>query len=213
MFKRRILITAGPTWIKIDEIRIITNIFTGQTGLALARQFKRRNSDVKLIINPSSLKETIPPRIKIKFFYYFDELEKRIKEEIKTEQYDMIIHSAAVSDYRLEKKFKGKIPSKKKELILKLVPTKKIIKVIREKARETFLVQFKLEIKREGLIEKAYNSLRENRSDLVVANAWEDLKARYRAFIIDKEKKIKEVDSIESLTEELILSFKERRIF
>ena len=48
----KVLITGGPTWVKIDEVRIITNIFTGRTALFLAKEFKRRKYDVTLIINP-----------------------------------------------------------------------------------------------------------------------------------------------------------------
>ncbi|OQX87992.1 MAG: hypothetical protein B6D55_01515 [Candidatus Omnitrophica bacterium 4484_70.2] len=195
-----ILVTAGPTWVKIDEIRVITNIFTGRSGLFIAEEFKKRGYEVTLVINPHCI-EKLPSQIEVIPFQYFDELARKIKNELRRKRYDIIIHSAAVSDYKPIRKFNYKISSKRKQLILKLVPTEKIIKTIRERAKSSFLVQFKLEITRKKLLEKAYRSLKENGSDLVVANAWEDLKSGYRAFIVDKVKQVKEVSSLKSLVE------------
>jgi len=195
-----ILVTAGPTWVKIDEIRVITNIFTGRSGLFIAEEFKKRGYEVTLVINPHCI-EKLPSQIEVIPFQYFDELARKIKNELRRKRYDIIIHSAAVSDYKPIRKFNYKISSKRKQLILKLVPTEKIIKTIRERAKSSFLVQFKLEITRKKLLEKAYRSLKENESDLVVANAWEDLKSGYRAFIVDKVKQVKEVSSLKSLVE------------
>ncbi|MCM8774091.1 MAG: hypothetical protein NC820_05090 [Candidatus Omnitrophica bacterium] len=193
-----ILVTGGSTWIKIDEVRVITNIFTGRTGLYLAKYFKRKGCNVTFLFNPHCL-DRIPKSIRAIPFRYFDELKNILEEELKLNRYDVIIHSAAVSDYKLRFAFKGKIPSGKKELILKLVPTPKLIKIIRNLGRNSFIVQFKLEIEKEGLMKKAYQSLKNNKSDLVVANSWEDLKSSYKAFIIDKKKNVREVDSLKSL--------------
>ncbi len=78
-----------------------------------------------------------------------------------------------------------------------------MIKRIRRLAKKSLLIQFKLEPKRKGIIEDAYNSLRENNSDFVVANALEDLKLGYRGFVISKDKKIIPVDSKLSLVDNL----------
>ena len=66
------------------------------------------------------------------------------------------------------------------------------------------LVQFKLEISPKGLIDKAYASLLRNKTDLVVANALNDLSAGYRAFIIDKERRIYPVKSKFALARALL---------
>ncbi|MCM8831612.1 MAG: phosphopantothenoylcysteine decarboxylase [Candidatus Omnitrophica bacterium] len=193
-----ILITAGPTWVKIDEVRILTSIFTGKTGLYLAQKFKENKHLVTLLINNHCI-NTIYKGIKLIPFRYFDELKEAISKQLKKIKYDVIIHSAAVSDYKLKKTFKGKIPSGKEELILKFTPTEKLIKLIRKLAPETVLVQFKLEVTKKCLIEKAYKSLKENKSDFVVANALEDLKMGYKAFIIDKSKKVITINSKKNL--------------
>lgn len=193
-----VLITAGPTWIKIDEVRILTNIFTGGTGVFLAKEFCGKKHNVTLLLNPHC-GHTLPKGVRVLFFRYFDELKGRIEKELKECAYEVIVHSAAVSDYTLKKPFPGKIPSTKKELSLKLTNTPKLIKRIRSLAKSSFLIQFKLEIFKEGLLEKAITSLKDNKSDIVVANAYKDLLKGYTAFIIDKSRRIREVHSQKAL--------------
>jgi len=198
----KILITGGPTWVKIDEVRIITNIFTGKTALFLAKYFKKRGCKVTLVLNTQSIPK-LPVNIRVIPFKYYQDLKNRLETELKKVKYNAIIHSAAISDYKLTKVFKGKISSEKRGLILKLVPTLKLIKMIRRLAKESFVVQFKLEINQSQLVDKAYHSLKKNSTDLVVANSLIDLKLGYRAFIIDRNKNIKEVNSKKSLAANL----------
>ncbi|MBU1121842.1 MAG: phosphopantothenoylcysteine decarboxylase [Candidatus Omnitrophica bacterium] len=193
----KVLITAGPTWVKIDDVRVITNIFTGGSGIFFGKEFKKKKCAVTLLINSPYADKL--KGIKIIPFRYYDEFKEKVLSQIKNEKYDAIIHTAAVSDYKLKSIFKGKIPAAKKELILKLVPAQKVIKSMRGLAKKSVVIQFKLESKRKGLIDKAYNRLKENRSDFVVANALEDLKTKYKAFVIDKNKKVITVDSKKEL--------------
>jgi phosphopantothenoylcysteine synthetase/decarboxylase len=189
----KVLITAGPTWVKIDDVRIVTNVFTGRSGLYLAQQFRKKGHSVTLVINPHCLGKI--KGMKVIPFHYFEDFKKAVSEELKSSFYDAVIHTAAVSDYKLRSVFKGKIASGKDELVLNMKPAEKIIKTIRRLARKSVLIQFKLEAERKGLVDKAYNSLVENKSDFVVANALRDLKRKYKAFIIDRNKDIIEVNS------------------
>jgi phosphopantothenoylcysteine decarboxylase/phosphopantothenate--cysteine ligase len=198
----KILITAGPTWIKIDEVRILTSIFTGGSGIFLAQEFKKRGHRVTLIVNAHCLVKV--SGLRVVAFRYFDEFKKAVIAELRRGDYDAVIHSAAVSDYRLEKPFRGKISSGKAAVSLRLIPTQKLISMMRVVAQKTILVQFKLELKRSGLIEKAYRSLIKNGSDFVVANALEDLQRGYRAFLIDKNKNIVSLDSKKALFTNLL---------
>jgi phosphopantothenoylcysteine decarboxylase/phosphopantothenate--cysteine ligase len=199
----KILITGGPTWAKIDDVRIVTNIFTGKTALYLAKKFTKRKNNVTLFMNLHCI-DKFPKNIRVIPFKYFDELKAKLKMELKKDRYDLIIHTAAVSDYKLKKAFKGKVASKKKEWKLILVPTPKLIKIIRKLARESFLVQFKLEVEKKNLIDKAFRSLKENKADLVVANSLEELRLGYKAYVIDKNKNIKEISSKEQLSRHLL---------
>ncbi|MFH1505140.1 MAG: phosphopantothenoylcysteine decarboxylase [Candidatus Omnitrophota bacterium] len=197
----KILITAGSTWVRVDDVRILTNCFTGKTGLYLARELKKKGHSITLLVNPHCIGEA--QDVKAAYYHYFDEFKIMINKLLKNNHFDMIIHTAAVSDYKLKKHFKGKVSSGKKELNLELIPAEKIIKQIRKLARRSVLIQFKLEAKRKGLCEKAYESLRENKSDYVVANALEDLR-RYKAFIIDKDKNITIINSKKNLARGII---------
>lgn len=185
----KILITAGATWVKIDDVRILTNVFTGRTGLYLARELNKKGCSVTLLANPHCLDNKIKG-VKVIPFRYFEEFKAKITKELKSNKYDVIIHTAAVSDYKLKKSFKGKVASGIDELVLKLTPAPKIIRIIRRLSKKSLLIQFKLEAQARGLVEKAYKSLQSNKSDFVVANALEDLKSGYRAYIIDKNKNI-----------------------
>ncbi|MFA6282141.1 MAG: phosphopantothenoylcysteine decarboxylase [Candidatus Omnitrophota bacterium] len=199
----KILITAGATWIKIDDVRVITTIFSGNTGIYLARNFKKEGHVVTLVVNSPCLNRKELKGIKVIPFKYFEDFKKRITDEVKANRYDAIIHSAAVADYKLGKVFKGKVPSGKKSLALKLVPAEKIIKTIRSFQSLAILVQFKLEIKRKGLIREAFKSLKANKSNFVVANALEDLRLGYKSFIVDTDKNVIMINSKKSLFDNL----------
>lgn len=211
----RVLVTAGSTWIKVDDVRILTNRFTGKTGLYLAQGLKRKGHSVTLLVNPHCLGKINSVRsikleekknktsngvksLKVISYRYFKEFKREVFKAIKKQRYDAIIHSAAVSDYKLKRPFREKISSGK-NVSLKLVPTEKIIKHIRSLAPKSLLIQFKLEPKRRGIINKAYKSLRENRSDFVIANALEDLKTGYKGFLINRDRKIISLGSRNSL--------------
>ncbi|MCM8787924.1 MAG: hypothetical protein NC935_07750 [Candidatus Omnitrophica bacterium] len=183
----KILITAGSSWTKIDDIRILASIFTGKTGLYLAKRFEKKGDSVTLIINTHCI-GNVCGNFNLVRFRYFEELKENLSRQLKKNMYDAIIHTAAVNDYKLEKIFRGKISSCKKKLILRLIPTEKLIKLIRKLAPKSTLIQFKLEVTKDGLIDKAYKSLKDNKSDFVVANALEDLKRKYKAFFIDKDR-------------------------
>jgi len=184
-------------------VRVITTIFSGNTGIFLARNFKKHGFRVTLIINSPYLDKAQLNGVKVIPFKYFEDFKEKITKELKTGCYDTIIHSAAVSDYKLANVFKGKIASGKKSLILKLTPAEKIIKIMRKLQKNATLIQFKLEIKRKELAAKAFKSLKENKSDFVVANAFEDLKFRYKSFMIDKVNNITPINSKNALFEKL----------
>lgn len=199
----KILITAGATWIKVDEVRILTNKFTGKTGLYLAKELKKKKHKITVLINPHCVDLSKEKGIKFERYHYFDEFKTKTEGLLRKNHFDAIIHMAAVSDYKIKNASKGKISSGKKSLTLKLIPTQKIIRLIRRKAPDSLLIQFKLEPKRKGLVNDAYKSLKSNGSDLVVANALEDLKRGYKATIISRQKRLISVRSAQDLASKL----------
>lgn len=205
--RKRVLVTAGSTWVPIDRVRVITNIFTGRTGCAIAQKARDMGAQVKLLIgvgNPG-----LPLRgVRVIKYSYFDDLLKLMKKELLSGKYDIIIHSAAVSDYiPVKPRYGKKIPSGSKVLTIKLKPALKIIKQIKKWDPDIFLAQFKLEVgkKLNELIKTGYQSMVKNASDLVVVNDLNKMnKNKHEAYIMDRAKKIKKVATRESLASNLL---------
>ena len=180
---KRILITAGPTWVGIDNIRVISNIATGVTGLLLARQAANQGARVTLVLgqcgqfNPKESIRIIP-------FCFFNQLKNILKRELQNAKCDIIIHSAAVSDFKPEYKISGKLSSQRAHT-LKLLPLEKLIILIRRLQPKAKLVMFKLEsnVQNQTLIQRAKRAGEEFGADLIVANRLNP----YRAFIIDRQ--------------------------
>jgi len=199
----KVLITGGATWVKIDRVRILTNVFTGKTSVYLASYFKRRNCKVTLLLNTHCINK-LPQGIKIIPFRYFQDLRKMLIKELKQNQYDIIIHTAAVSDYLFKHPLKGKLPSGRGKLTIKLSAAPKLTHIIRRYAKGAYLVQFKLESSGNALISRAKKSLNKNKFDLVVANALNDLENNYHASIINKKGIVKEISSKRELAKTLL---------
>jgi len=179
---KRILITAGPTWVGIDNVRVISNIATGATGTLLARQFSYRGARATLVLGPCRTFK-LAKSIRIIHFCFFDELKNILRRELRNYKYDIIIHSAAVSDFKPEYKIRGKLCSDKSHY-LKLLPLEKLIVLINRLRRKGRLVMFKLEsdVESKTLIQRAKRARERFGADLVVANRLRP----YRAFIIER---------------------------
>jgi len=184
---KRILITAGHTWVSIDSVRVVSNIATGETGILLANELSKRQASVTLLLGPVASKG-IDKSVKVIPFRFFDDLKNIMSKEIRSGLYDAVIHSAAVSDYRPKKSFPIKIKSGIKNFKITFIPTFKIIDAIRGQDPFAFVVGFKFEPQatKDKLLEKGRNLLVRSRLNLVVANTV--YKDRYSAYILTKEK-------------------------
>lgn len=180
---KKVLITAGPTWVAVDKARVISNIATGETGILLAKEAIKQGAKVTLALGPAN-GCSLDKAIKVRRFRFFDELKNIIVKELKTRKYDIVIHSAAVSDYRPEKEYHGKVKSGIKNWKLNLVPTEKIINLIKKADKNIFLAGFKFNpaLNKGQLINHAMALLKHCGADLVVANRRDP----YQAFIINK---------------------------
>jgi phosphopantothenoylcysteine decarboxylase/phosphopantothenate--cysteine ligase len=182
---RRILITAGPTWVPVDSVRVISNIATGQTGILLADKLIKSGAKVTLLLGPSAEVCPLNKKIKLIRFKFFDELKSAIIKEVAGGKYDVVIHSAAVADYRPQANFKQKVKSGIKKWNLCLVPTPKLINLIKKIDRDLFLVGFKFEPKtpRKVLITEAKSLIARANLDLAVANTVYG--GRYCAYLVN----------------------------
>ena len=180
-----ILITAGPTWVALDNTRVISNIASGKTGALLAGAFRRLGDNVTLVAGEAEF-GCVDKKVRVIRFKFFKELSGIVIKELKSRKYKIIIHSAAVSDYQPRKVFNKKIESGKNKLQIELVPTPKIISLMRRVAPCAFLVGFKFEpgAKKNLLLGEARQLLIKSGVDLVVANTI--IKGTYRAYILNK---------------------------
>lgn len=209
----KILITAGSTQTPIDKVRVITNIFKGKTGARIAEDAARENHEVTLLTNPHGPGTTfssdlVGKNVNTLTYRTFDELHDLMKEQITNGDFDAIIHSAAVSDYKavdvlapyphdyyvkgMESVIKEKVKSNHPELYIKLVQTEKLVdKIKQDWGFKGKLVKFKLEvgISTPELIEIAKASRIHSQADIIVANLLEffnDWKAPATMHIIDE---------------------------
>jgi phosphopantothenoylcysteine decarboxylase/phosphopantothenate--cysteine ligase len=164
---KKIIVTAGGTMEKIDDVRYIANKASGKMGVAIAQECYLRGANVLLL----RAKNSVKPRfiIKEELFISAQDLFKLIKKYIK--DYDVIYHTAAVSDFSVENSFEGKISSKT-ELMLKLKPQIKIISQIKKLNSKIRLIAFKAEYtsNKKTLVKAAYEKIKETKADAVVAN-------------------------------------------
>jgi len=163
---KKILIIGGPTREPIDDIRVITNLSSGKTAIAIAKNAFFRGGDIELWYGPA--KSYVPSYINKIDFYSLKDVEKLLQKK-NLKNYDYIFICAAISDYIPTKK-KGKIQSKKDEINIKLKPTKKIISKIRTLSPKAKIVGFKAEEKQKNIKEKSLNLLKQNKLDFVIGN-------------------------------------------
>lgn len=98
----KILITGGPTNEFIDEVMKITNMSTGQTSMKLAENFSERGWQVCLVINKNIDVSDLDDHIKIIAVETTDDMLNALKEETSICEYDVIVHAAAVGDYKTD---------------------------------------------------------------------------------------------------------------
>lgn len=174
--KKKILITAGPTYEKLDPVRFIGNYSSGKMGFALAEECAERGADVILVSGPVSLK-TIHPNI------------TRIDVESAEQMYnaalnafsktDAAIMCAAVADYRPEKQAAEKMKRKGDIMNLNLIPNKDIAEALgKMKKANQCLIGFALETNDEET--NALKKIAKKNLDFIVLNSLRDNGAGFK---------------------------------
>ena len=203
----KLLVTAGNTQVPIDRVRCITNRFTGKTGALIALEAYHRDHAVTLLTsNPAAVSglKSVPegPRWSVYPFQTFEELQREMGAAVKSDSFDAVVHSAAVSDFLLEGIFglrddtrfdlqtgswtgsapsladrsAAKIKSNEPELWLRLVRAPKLVDCVRSDWHfQGILVKFKLEVgaSETQLLEIAEASRKQSQADIMVANTLE----------------------------------------
>lgn len=163
---KHIMITAGPTYEKIDPVRFIGNYSSGKMGYALAEECYRRGAEVTLISGPVSLScsEGIK-RIDV------ESCEDMYEQAIKAfPQQHAAILCAAVADFKPENVAETKIKREKDDLLLRLKPTQDIASTLgKMKTSDQRIIAFALETNNEEL--NAKQKLEKKNADFIVMNS------------------------------------------
>ncbi len=161
-------------------MRVISNQSSGEMGHLIALAFKKKGAAVTIIEGPVT-HSIEAAGIKILKYRFFDELALLLKKEC-VKQYDIVVHAAAVSDFKPSKTASTKIRSSK-PLVLELKPTQKLIDTIKKISPKSCLVGFKLEssVNEKNAASIARPLFVKSGCDAVIANS---IKNGYRGFIL-----------------------------
>ena len=218
----RILITAGGTTEKIDDVRAITNHSSGRLGKAIAEAFLAADATIDYITTKQAVKPE-DDRVAIYLIESTADLAATLKELMTANTYTAVIHSMAVSDFTPEssitmddlqqtvathpadlaaalkakdqERTEKKISSDTDHLVIVLKKTPKVIQQIKELQPETILVGFKLlvDVPMLHLLDVAKKSLEKNQADFILANDLTEISGEtHHGYLINRQHKVTE---------------------
>lgn len=203
----KILVTSGGTSEAIDRVRSITNHSTGHLGLVITEALIKAGHEVCLITTSQAVRPASHPNLKIIEIKNTLDLLEEMRNLVK--DYQVLIHSMAVSDYTpvymtsidevqasqdlskflTKQNTESKISSKEDTQILFLKKNPKIISLVKEWNPKIHLIGFKLlvDVTKEHLIDVARESLNKNRADIIVANDLTQINSdQHLAYLVEK---------------------------
>jgi phosphopantothenoylcysteine decarboxylase/phosphopantothenate--cysteine ligase len=164
---RLVVVTAGPTYEDIDDVRYIGNRSSGKMGYAVAAEAVRRGARVVLVSGPSGLAP--PAGTEMARVRSAEEMQAVVRRHAA--EADIVVMAAAVADYMPERRTPGKIEKRSDSLELSLVRTPDILTElgrVRGDAARPVLIGFAAESG--DPIERGRQKLLRKRADLIVAN-------------------------------------------
>jgi hypothetical protein len=190
--KLTVLITAGGTKEPLDHVRFISNFSSGAFGRGFALAAVEAGHEVVLLAPKeiTKLAGPLPKEVELRPFVSTADLQKKLEEASKEKFWDVVIHSAAVSDYTPAQVSDGKISSDKDELIIRLVKTPKLIRNMRAQFGKSFLVGFKLlsGVAPEERFKIAMKQIGECRTNLCIENDLTEVSSKsHKARIVTPE--------------------------
>jgi phosphopantothenoylcysteine decarboxylase/phosphopantothenate--cysteine ligase len=179
----RCIVTAGPTYEPLDEVRRLTNSSTGRLGTELAGFLRARGHETLLLLGQQASYRGEPYAGKVERFTTTANLHDHL-QALASQRVDAVLHAAAVSDFGFGKIWRrsaggelvearaGKLSTREGTLLAELLPTAKIIAELRPWFLGARLVGWKYEVEgdRAGVIELAERQMTECRTDACVAN-------------------------------------------
>ena len=177
------IVTAGPTFEKLDDVRRLTNFSTGRLGSELANFLAARGHAVTLLIGEQATWPGERRADRVETFSTTADLRDRLRG-FAGQSVDAVFHAAAVSDFTFGKVWlrapggelteakAGKISTREGTLLAELVPTAKVIAEMRDWFPKALLVGWKYEVDgdRSTVVEAARKQIADCRTDACVAN-------------------------------------------
>lgn len=174
-YGKKFLISAGPTYEKIDPVRFIGNFSSGKMGIELAKAASEMGGEVTLVCGPSSLSTENQG---IRRINVMSALEMKDAMDNEFVDSDIVIMSAAVADYRPATMAEQKIKKTENDLHIDLIKNPDILKGLGEKKNHQILIGFALETRNE--IEYAKGKLESKNLDFIVLNSLQDKEAGFQ---------------------------------
>jgi phosphopantothenoylcysteine synthetase/decarboxylase len=177
------IVTAGPTYESLDEVRRLTNFSTGKLGTELANFLVEQGHHVTLLCGYYSIHRGEQKAQQVQTFTTTTDLRVRL-HSFADNGIDAIYHAAAVSDFTFGKIWErspegtltecksGKVSTRQGTLLAELVPTPKIISGLRDVFRKAKIIGWKYEVEgdRANVIAKGEKQIEENRTNACVVN-------------------------------------------
>ena len=178
------IVTAGPTYEPLDEVRRLTNFSTGRLGTELANFLAARGHQVTLFLGEQATYAGERRAQRVETFATTADLRARLKT-LPAKKVDAIFHAAAVSDFTFGKiwlraltgelaecKSAKKIPTREGKLLIELMPTPKILPELRTWFPRARIAGWKFEADggRADALNAAQQQITECRTDACVVN-------------------------------------------
>jgi phosphopantothenate---cysteine ligase (CTP) len=179
----RCIVTAGPSYQPIDEVRRLTNFSTGRLGTQLAEYLLSKGYSVHLFRGSySTYRSDLPSGVPVEFTTPVSLLALFRSHAVR--KIDVIFHAAAIGDFQfgnawtraengtLKPVTAGKLPSRQSGLLVELVPTEKVILQLRRLYPSALIVGWKYEVDGgpQDTVRAGKRQLEENDTDLCVLN-------------------------------------------
>ncbi len=175
LYRKKVLVSAGPTYELIDPVRFVGNFSSGKMGIEIAKAAADMGATVTLVCGPSSI-STQGYGINRTDVISANEMQAVMESNYPDS--DIVIMSAAVADYRPETVAAKKIKKVGDEMILRLIKNPDILFGLGQKKKNQILVGFALETNDE--VENAKSKLDRKNLDMIVLNSMQDKEAGFR---------------------------------
>ncbi len=163
---KKVLITAGRTEEAIDPVRYISNRSSGKTAVAIAATFLANGFDVSVVAGP--MEAEFPGGVHVTKIKSARDMHKAVLEQMKNA--DVLVHCAAVADYRPKVAATEKIKDSRSQLILELEPNPNILRdSVAQKRADQVIIGFALET--DHFKEHAAEKLKKSGADALLLNA------------------------------------------